>query len=455
MIEPERIAPLNDEDVRDDGRYVLYWMQASQREAYNHALEYAVKQANQLKRPVVACFGLTDEFPEANLRHYTFMLEGLCATQAALAERGIQLVVRRGSPPQVAADLAAEAAMLVADRGYLRVQKQWRFDLAGLVGCRAMQVETDVVVPVDEASDKEEYAARTLRPKTHRLWDRYLAPMRRTHLRRDSLGLRLGGIAIDDTDAALKPLTIDRTVPPSPAFAGGTAQADKRLRRFVADRLAHYHERRNDPAGDWQSDMSPYLHFGQISPIAIALAVRKADGVPDEAVDAYLEELIVRRELSMNFVEHNPRYDAFESLPGWARATLRQHARDHRPAEYSLEQLERAETDDPYWNAAATEMRVTGKMHNYMRMYWGKRIIEWTATPAEAFERAVYLNNRWELDGRDPNSFAGVAWCFGKHDRPWAERSVFGTVRTMTAGGLERKFDMDAYAEKVRRLAER
>jgi len=200
------------------------------------------------------------------------------------------------------------------------------------------------------------------------------------------------------------------------------------------------------------SHMSPYLHFGQISPLYIALQARRAREAPVEAREAFLEELIVRRELSMNFVYRNPKYDRYAALPAWARRSLARHARDARPYRYGPKRLENARTHDPFWNAAQREMTITGKMHNTMRMYWGKKIIEWSASPEEAFRRALYLNNKYELDGRDPNSFAGVAWCFGKHDRPWTERPVFGYVRYMNDRGLRRKYDMDAYLRKIASL---
>ena len=189
------------------------------------------------------------------------------------------------------------------------------------------------------------------------------------------------------------------------------------------------------------------------SPLTIALRIRDARGAKQDAKDAYLEELLVRRELSMNFVAHNPQYDTYRCLPHWAKATLATHKADAREYVYTARQLEEARTHDPYWNAAMREMVVTGKMANYMRMYWGKKILEWTRTPEFAFRTALRLNNRYFLDGRNPNSFAGVAWCFGKHDRPWQERPIFGTVRYMSAGGLKRKFDIDGYVEQVSRLA--
>jgi deoxyribodipyrimidine photo-lyase len=255
---------------------------------------------------------------------------------------------------------------------------------------------------------------------------------------------------IDDVEKALTQLHIDRSVKRVSLFHGGEQEAKKHLQVFLNDKLERFPELRNDPTVDFLSNMSPYLHFGQISPLSIALKVSRTKGL---AKDAYLEELIVRRELSMNFIFYNEKYDSFEgAIPPWAQKTLKAHQRDKRPYLYSLEELETAETHDPYWNAAQKEMVVTGKMHGYMRMYWGKKILEWSKTPEEGFRAALYLNNKYELDGRDPNGFTGVAWCFGKHDRPWGEREIFGNVRYMNAGGLKRKFDADEYVRQVDRL---
>jgi deoxyribodipyrimidine photo-lyase len=236
-------------------------------------------------------------------------------------------------------------------------------------------------------------------------------------------------------------------------FTGGHTAARRLLDDFVTQLLPGYAVRRNEPALNAVSRMSPYLHFGNISPLEIALAVQEAGPTPD--TEAYLEELIVRRELSMNFVAHNDAYDRFEGLPAWAIKTLREHAADPRPHLYSPHDLREAATSDPCWNAAQLEMVHAGKMHNYMRMYWGKKILEWTARPEDAFAIALELNNTYELDGRDANSFAGVAWCFGKHDRPWTRRPVFGTVRYMNDAGLRRKFDMNAYIRRIEALAGR
>jgi deoxyribodipyrimidine photo-lyase len=310
-------------------------------------------------------------------------------------------------------------------------------------------VESDVVVPVEVASTKEEYAAATLRPKIQRLLDAYLLPLKENPVGKDSLSMRLGGLPMDDPGGLLQSLSIEKTVPAVKTFRGGTARAKMLLGDFIEQKLKYYGDRRNDPGLDYSSHMSPYLHFGQISPLYIALKVREKKGVSEEIKKAYLEELVVRRELSMNFVHYNPRYDSLDAVPDWARRTLKEHGKDSREYRYSRSDLEKARTHDPYWNAAQKEMVLTGKMHNYMRMYWGKKILEWTPTPEEAFRVALYLNNRYELDGRDPNGFTGVAWCFGKHDRAWTERKIFGKVRYMNAAGLERKFDIGAYVRKV------
>lgn len=453
MIQAARVQPLNDRPVRQ-GHHVLWWVQASHRSRCNHALEFAVRQANAAGLPVVACFGLTDAYPEANLRHYAFLVEGLAALGAGLRGRGVQLVVRLGDPAAVALDLAAEAAQVVADAGYLRHQRAWRDRVADEAACRVTQVETDVVVPVETASVREEYSAATLRPRLQRQLDRFLVPLREEPLRRDSLALRLGGVDLTRTEAVLGNLRVDQSVPVSPIFRGGQDEAHRRLDAFVAERLTDYHRRRREPADDWTSHLSPYLHFGHISPLEVALAVRAAQGVPEEAKAAFLEELIVRRELGVNYVHFQPRYDAFDVLPAWARQTLEVHRRDRRPALYDRAQLEDGHTDDPYWNAAQHEMLRTGYMHNTLRMYWGKKLLEWHADPAQAFATAMEVNNRWFLDGRDPASYANVAWLFGKHDRPWGERPVFGKVRCMNAAGLERKFDIAAYVRRVEALRE-
>ena len=451
MIQPDRILPLNQREVCT-GQYVLYWMQASQRAEWNHAMEYAIDRANALKTPVVAAFGLTADFPEANARHYRFMLEGLRQVEKDLARRGIRLVVRDQGPVECIARLAKDACLVVVDEGHLRVQRQWRAEVAETIACPLIEVETNVIVPVETAAEKENFSAGTFRPRIRRQLDAYLVPLQHRKVHDPSLGLPFEGLDLSDIDQVIARLKVDGSVGPAAGFTGGTEQAKRRLAEFIRRKLDGYDTRRNDPNLDATSNLSPYLHFGQISPLYIALKVGETSG---SGKDAFLEELIVRRELSFNFVYYNHQYDNYECLPPWARRTLEFHRRDRRESVYSLEEFETARTHDPYWNAAQKEMVRVGKMHGYMRMYWGKKILEWSKSPEDGFRIALHLNNKYELDGRDPNGFAGVAWCFGKHDRAWAERPVFGKVRYMNAAGLKRKFDADAYVQRVERIESR
>lgn len=446
MMSEERVKALNLKEIRR-GSYVLYWMQASQRTEYNHALEYAITKANRTNRPVVVYFGLTDHFPEANERHYHFMLEGLREVKASLKEKGVRMIVWRTSPPLGAVQLSKTASLVVVDRGYLRIQRKWRRYVAQSLECPLIQVESEVVVPVQTASPKEEYSAATFRPKIQKKLDSFLHPLKENHPKVDSLQLYFDSFDIEDPEKAISALDIDKSVKKVKNFHGGTTEAKKHLENFLRSKLDRYEELRNDPTRECVSNMSPFLHFGQISPLYIALRVSETDS---PGKDAYLEELIVRRELSVNFVFYNKNYDVFDGLPEWAKKTLKEHEKDPREYVYTLEELENAETHDPYWNAAQREMTLRGKMHGYMRMYWGKKIVEWSRTPENAYKTAVYLNNKYELDGRDPNGFTGVAWCFGKHDRPWKERQIFGKIRYMNANGLKRKIDADGYVAKIR-----
>ncbi|UCG46633.1 MAG: deoxyribodipyrimidine photo-lyase [Phycisphaerales bacterium] len=448
MIPVERIKLLNNKPVRA-GKYVLYWMQAAQRAEYNHALEYAIEQGNELGKPVVVVFCLVESYPEANERHYYFMLGGLAEVRASLEAKGIRMVVLVGEPGTCVAEMAKDAALVVVDGGQLRIQRKWRRAVSKSIGCTLWEVETNLIVPVWEASAKEDFSAGTFRPRISRRLDGYLVPVRHRRPRTDSLGLRFDGLDVGDIDGVLSGLRVDRSVGRVAAFRGGAEQARRRLADFLREKLRDYDELRNDPNTGCVSGMSPYLHFGQISPLYIALEVRKRSG---PGKDAYLEELIVRRELSHNFVYYNGDYDGFGCLPAWARRTLNFHRRDRRDYVYCCEAFEAGRTHDPYWNAAQKEMVVTGKMHGYMRMYWGKKILEWSRNPQAGFKIALYLNNKYELDGRDPNGFAGVAWCFGKHDRAWSERPVFGKIRYMNAAGLKRKFNPDDYVRRIEQL---
>ena len=453
-VHPSRICRLNHKEIQK-GNYVLYWMQQSQRVEYNHALEYAIQQANALDQGLLVCFGLMDNYPEANLRHYTFMLEGLQETQASLAKNDIKMVIQRGSPAEVASTLGRKASLIVCDRGYLRHLRAWRAQVARSANCSVAQVESDVVIPIEVVSKKAEYAARTIRPKIHKHLEDYLLPFKPSRVKKSSLGLKIKSMNFSRTDTFLKKLSLDKSIAPvSQFFRGGTSQAKSRLDTFIKKRFQHYVKNRNQPQTDDISHMSPYLHFGQISPLYIALHIKAAGDRHKEAQDAYLEELIVRRELAMNFAYFTPKYDSYACLPQWAKKTLHEHENDTREYTYTRRQLENADTHDQYWNAAMREMKVSGFMHNYMRMYWGKKILEWSKTPTHAFRTTLAINNKYFLDGRDPNSYAGVAWVFGVHDRAWFERPIFGKIRYMAASGLERKCDIRGYVEKINAMSD-
>jgi deoxyribodipyrimidine photo-lyase len=448
----DRIQKLNRKPIRQ-GEYVLYWMQQSQRADENHALEYAIQSANALRLPVVVAFGLTSNYPEANLRHYAFMLQGLRETQRRLSERKILFVVQHREPPEVALRVGRRAACIVCDRGYLRHQRNWREQVAREADSLVEQVECDVIVPVDRASPKKETSARTLRSKImrlHRMFLDFPAPSRSPL---SASKLRIQTINLEQENEIVGSLAVDTGVKPVARFRGGTKAAKQRLDAFLKNGLSGYAENRGHPQTEYLSHLSPYLHFGQISPMYIVRKIYgSAEKCGNENVESYLDELIVRRELCINFVHYTDSYDLFRSLPEWARETLGKHRTDRRQHIYGKNEFENAQTHDPCWNAAMNEMKYTGYMHNHMRMYWGKQILAWSRTPEAAFRTALDLNNKYFLDGRDPSSYANIGWIFGLHDRPWPEREVFGSVRSMTAGGLARKTDSGAYIEKVHRL---
>ncbi len=435
-----------------EGTCVLYWMQRAQRGRQNAALNLAIALGNALNLPVVVAFGLTASYPGAERRHYRFLLEGLVDVAADLAGRGVALVVRLGAPDAVALQVAAQCrpALVVGDENPLRVGRRWRAQVAEGLRVPFHVVDADVIIPSAEFP-KPEYAARTLRPKVHRVLESYLKPLPDPDARvrwADDTAPR--GEAVEVADL------LDRLgvggASELPGYRGGRVEAEARLDRFVRERLATYATERNEPVPYGTSELSAHLHFGHINPITLALAAQES-GEPDESVASFIEELVVRRELAINYVTHNPDYDRLEGCPNWARATLAKHADDPRPVSYSPAQLETGETGDPIWNAAQKEMLLTGRMHNYLRMYWAKKLLHWSPDAATAFDLAVRLNDRYEMDGRDPNGYVGVAWAIGGlHDRPWPERPIFGTIRYMSYDGIRRKIDADGYVAWVRSL---
>jgi len=447
---------MSEAEVREDAAFVLYWMQSSQRADDNPALALAVQRADDLSVPLIAAFVVDDDYPDASERPFAFMLEGLAETCAILAEHDVRLIGRRGDPVEAIATLADEAALVITDTAYLQPARGWREALAKRLDVPLLRVESDVAVPVELASDKREYAARTIRKKIDAHRDDQLQRVRLRAPGKSSLSLDIDDACdFSDPEALLAALDIDRSVPRVTRFKGGPGEAGKRLTRFLRQSLDGYAARDPDPARRDSSELGPYLHFGQIGIGEIVDKVQRASSGSDEDKEAFLEELIVRRELTRNYTWYTPDYDRFAELPDWATTTLAEHRDDEREKRYTRDELDEATTDDPYWNAAMLEMKHTGYLHNHLRMYWGKRVIGWCNTPEYAYRTLLWLNNRYFLDGRDSNSYANVAWVFGLHDRAWTEREVFGKVRYMNANGLERKIDTDAWLQAVReRLGE-
>ena len=433
------------------GKCIVYWMQRAQRAVDNPALDKAIEIANALRLPVVVLFGLHPRYPNANERHYQFLVEGLQETRERCAARNVAFVLR-SYPHHDLIKFCEEVkpALVIGDENPMREPESWRRSAAEKLRVPFWTIDADVIVPV-KLFEKEEYAARTLRPKIHRMWDEYMKPLANpvAEVRWPD---RKAQPPIDVT-ATLAALPLNRSAAPVKSFRGGTAAGLQTLQTFVDERLARYDTARNLPHQRGTSDLSPYLHFGHVGPHTIALAVRESNA-PQPAKDAFIEEMIVRRELAINYVARNAQYDTLAGCHGWARQTLDEHRADPREYLYSLKQFEQAETHDPLWNAAQLEMVKRGKMHGYLRMYWAKKILEWTPAPEDAFAIAVELNDRYELDGRDPNGYTGIAWAMGaKHDRPWAPaRKVFGMIRFMAASGCARKFDVNAYISMVNQL---
>lgn len=449
-----RVRWLREGDADPDGTCVVYWMQRSQRGIDNPALNYAVALGNVLNKPVVAVFGLTAAYPAAQRRHYRFLVDGLPETRDHLNRRGVGFILRLGEPNDVVARVCKQLrpALVVGDENPIRIAQQWRERVARAVTVPFALVDADVVVP-SSLFPKQEFAARTLRPKILRVLNDYLRLATDLSAKFATSDLPQVESEPIDPDALLTKLKVSG-VGEVADYRGGTAEALRRLKKFVDERLVKYATDRNEPTPYTTSELSAHLHFGHISPTRILKTV--IDAANDASIDAhaFVEELVVRRELAINYVWRNPNYDSLAGCPAWALKTLDQHRSDPRPILYSAAQLEHAETHDPLWNAAQREMVITGRMHNYLRMYWAKKILEWSPDPETAFEVALDLNDRFEMDGRDPNGYVGIAWSVGGlHDRPWPERPIFGTVRFMSFDSTRRKFHCDLYIRRVEGLA--
>ncbi|MGL4977113.1 MAG: deoxyribodipyrimidine photo-lyase [Cetobacterium sp.] len=425
-----------------NGKYILYWMQESQRTKYNFGLQKAIEISNDKKLPLYVVFNYIENYPEASKRHFEFMLQGLKDVKENLNKKGIKFILLSGDVEKNIIKICKSAECIIWDKSYLKLQREQRKNILDKITVNAIEVESNVVVPVEVVSKKEEYSAKTLRDKYKKVKENFLVQF--SDLEYLNSNLKIEEIEKMDLSQKYIPENKEKL---DGGFLGGEIESKKILDYFLKENIREYSKK--GPDKDRSSKLSLYLHFGQISPLEILLKVQKLENFSDEK-ESFLEELTIRRELAINFVYYNTNYDKWEGITyNWAYETLKNHTIDSREYLYSLEEFENYKTHDLYWNACQKEMIKTGYMDGYMRMYWCKKILEWSETPEKAYEITIYLNNKYFYDGRDPNSYAGVAWCFGKHDRAWQERKIFGKVRYMNSAGLERKFDMEKYVEKI------
>ena len=429
------------------GTCVVYWMQRAQRGLDNPALDVAVEAANALAKPVIVFFAPVPFYPRANFRHYRFLTQRIPDIVESLKKRNIGFVLRR-FPEHSLIKFCEEVrpSLVVGDENPMREPEAWRRSAAQKLSLPLWTVDADVIVP-SKLLEKAQYAAHIIRPRLQAQLGRFLVRPKNTKAKvawKKPQALQ----SLDPEFDITQGWPLDTSLGAVSGFRGGTNEALRLLEEFIKHGLATYGTKRNKPEVNGTSRLSPYLHFGHIGPLTVALGVQKTDA-PKADKEAFLNQLITWRELAVNSVRFNPNYDNFECAEPWAHRTLAQHAKDIRPVLYSEQQLEHAETHDPLWNAAQMQMVNTGWMHNYLRMYWAKKILEWSPSPAQAYQIAVRMNDKYELDGRDPNGYAGIAWSItGKFDRPWFERPIFGQIRYMSGQSTRKKFDSKAYIQQ-------
>jgi len=444
MVKKERIRKLNSIELAKKGP-VVYWMSRDQRVSDNWALLYASECAKEMGVPLVVCFCIREKFPFATERLIDFIFSGLVEVEDNLFKHGISFLMLVGEPfreiPRMI--LKLKASMLVRDFNPLKYSKVWNKQLLDEIEIPIYEVDAHNVVPVWVASKKQEFGAYTIRPKIHKLLPDYLEDFSKLPIFKNNLRLKRvnwGSIRSKiDFDKSIKSVTWIKS---------GEKAGKMALKRFIDDGLRGYALGRNDPVVSAQSGLSPYFHFGQLSAQRAALEIR-ASHAGSESGKAFFEELVIRRELADNFCFYNEYYDSPKGFPDWAKKTISEHKHDKREYVYTLDEFENSRTHDPLWNAAQIEMVITGKMHGYMRMYWAKKILEWTKNVDDAMSFSIYLNDKYELDGRDPNGYTGIAWSIGGvHDRAWFNRKIFGKIRYMSFGGAKSKFDVEKYINK-------
>jgi deoxyribodipyrimidine photo-lyase len=445
LINEKRIRLL--QKGKESNGPVIYWMSRDQRVHDNWALLFSKQLAIKNKTSLVVIFNLVYDFLEATIRQYGFMIKGLKEIESELNNFNIPFYLITGEPQNEIPKFLQKinASILVSDFDPLRIKRNWKKEVAKKINIPFYEVDAHNVVPCLQVSNKLEFAAYTIRPKIHKMLPEFLDDYQSLQKMQKSEALSTDKI---DWEKLHKSLKINRDVKEVNQIIPGEKAASTSLKNFLEEKLERYSEEKNNPNKDALSNLSPYLHFGQISAQRVALTVHQLHH-SNPSAQTFLEELIVRRELSDNFCYFNPNYDSFDGFHDWAKITLNEHRKDERETTYNLKQFENAETHEALWNAAQKQMVTTGKMHGYMRMYWAKKILEWTNSPEEALKTAIYLNDKYELDGRDPNGYVGCAWSIGGvHDRAWAERPVFGKIRYMNEKGASRKFDTNLYIQK-------
>jgi deoxyribodipyrimidine photo-lyase len=451
----DRVRLLNGRPFQAKAKYVLYWAQMNRRVESNHALAYAIGLANQHELPVLFYEGLTCTYPYANDRLHTFLLEGVPDTARALKKLGIGYAFyprrKRTDPNDIVYQLAAQAGALVTDDYPAFIARSHNGRVPERLEIPYFVVDSSCVVPMNKM-EKLEYAAYTIRPKIKKLLPEYLHPVtlpavtKRYLLEIPAFHTEVSAGVVADLVAACE---IDHSVKPSLTHRGGSAEAQQRLDHFLNRNLRRYARERNEPSAHATSGLSPYLHFGHISSLDVALKTQAYAAEHDLIADEFLEELIVRRELAFNHAKFTEDPAALSTVPNWATETMRKHAHDERSPQFDRDQLERSATYDPLWNATQKELLLRGTMHGYYRMYWGKKIIEWSASYRDALDTMIYFHDRFSLDGRDPNTYTNILWCLGLHDRPWHERPIFGMLRYMSYDGMKRKTNVEAYIREI------
>jgi len=446
MINEKRIRLLR--NGNENNGPVIYWMSRDQRVHDNWALLFSQELALENKEELIVVFTLVPEFLGATLRQYDFMLKGMMEVEKELIKHNIPFIMLTGEPTFEICKFSKKngASNLVTDFDPLKIKRKWKREVAAKINIPFYEVDAHNIVPCFYISHKQEFGAYTIRPKIHKNLPEFLDDFPKLKKMKSSANFSADTI---DWKSVYNSLKVNEKVKPVDWLKTGGKEAHKTLKKFIEDKLNDYAQLRNDPNANALSNLSPYLHFGQISAQRVALIINGFGNHP--SAESFLEELIVRKELSDNFCFYNSNYDSFNGFPDWAKNTLNDHRKDEQEFVYTLKKFEAAKTHEDLWNAAQNELVKTGKLHGYMRMYWAKKILEWGKSPEEALKIAIYLNDKYELNGRDPNGYTGCAWAIGGvHDRAWAERPVFGKIRYMNRNGAKRKFDIEKYIHRFK-----